>query len=220
MCGRYTLTIDAESLAEHFHLTTIKAYYPRYNIAPGQKVPVIGLNNSGKRGLAFMRWGLIPRWAKEQSVGYKMINARAETVEKKPAFKDSFFHRRCLIPADGFYEWKNANGKKIPYRFILPDKSVFTFAGIWSSWTSPEGNKVLTCCIITTSANEYIKDIHDRMPVILADEEYQEAWLSSNRISELKSLLQPYSGNIYAYQVSKQVNSPHKDNPDCIKVIE
>jgi len=220
MCGRYTLTVNIDYLAEHFELRDTEfEYYPRYNIAPGQNVPVIGLNR-GVKSLAFMRWGLIPKWAKEASTGYKMINARAETVDKKPAFRASFYNNRCLIPADSFFEWQKFKDKKQPVRFVLPNKPLFTFAGLWSLWHAPEGEKVLTCSIITTTANEFIKDIHGRMPVILADKDAQDKWLTWSEADKLKSLLRPYQGKMHSYAVSTRVNSSHNDSPDCIQEVE
>ena len=141
---------------------------PRYNIAPSQSIPVIFNDSNDKRVISLMRWGLIPRWAKEQSIGYKLINARSETIEQKPFFRDSFLQRRCLIPADGFYEWKKQNGKKQPMRIILHNKGIFAFSGVWDYWNSAEGT-IHSCSIITTTANDYIKDIHDRMPVIVVN---------------------------------------------------
>lgn len=220
MCGRYTLTVNSDYLAEHFQLRNTKIeYYLRYNIAPGQNVPVIGLNR-GEKGLAFMRWGLIPPWAKEASAGYKMINARAETVDRKPAFRASFYNSRCLIPADSFFEWKKIGGKKQPVRFILPDKPVFAFAGLWSLWHTPEGEKVFSCSIIATMSNDFVKNIHDRMPVILANKEAQDKWLTWSETGKLKSLLRPYQGKMRSYAVSTRVNSPHNDSPDCIEEVD
>ena len=220
MCGRYTLTVNIDYLIEHFELRDTKLeYYPRYNIAPGQNVPVIGINR-GERGLAFMRWGLIPQWAQEVFTGYKMINARAETVDKKPAFRASFHNNRCLIPADSFFEWHKVKDKKQPVRFVLPDKPVFAFAGLWSLWHTPEGEKVFSCSIVTTTSNEFMKDIHDRMPVILADKHMRDKWLTWSEADKLKSLLHPYQGKMRSYAVSTMVNSPHNDSPDCIQEVE
>lgn len=217
MCGRYTLTIDMDGLVEYFGLgKNGPGHRPRYNIAPGQEVPVIGMNR-GKKGLAFMRWGLIPPWAKEVSTGYKMINARAETVDKKPAFRTSFFKGRCLIPADGFFEWKRTGGQKQPVRFVLPDNPVFAFAGLWSLWHPPEGEKVYSCSIITTGANDFVKSVHDRMPAIIADRDEQDMWLTSSEPETLKSLLRPYRGKMSSHAVSSEVNSPRNDSPACIK---
>lgn len=216
MCGRFTLTAETETIKSYFEIKTQNINHsPRYNIAPSQDIPVI-VNTSQKRTITLMRWGLIPRWAKDKSIGYKMINARAETIEQKPAFRESFFRRRCIIPTDGFYEWKKQGGKKLPMRIVLPDSRLYAFAGIWNSWTSPEGSSIFSCSIITTAANDYIKNIHDRMPVVLAGEEEYKLWLEQSDPALLKELFKPYQGEMIAYPVSTQVNSPKIDNPACI----
>ncbi|WP_066640118.1 SOS response-associated peptidase [Desulfolucanica intricata] len=219
MCGRFTLTAETETIKFHFGIKTQNVNHsPRYNIAPGQDIPVI-VNTSHKRTFTLMRWGLIPSWAKDKSISYKMINARAETIEQRPAFRESFFRRRCIIPTDGFYEWKKQNGKKLPMRIVLTDSRLYAFAGIWDSWTSPEGSSIFSCSIITTKANDCIKDIHDRMPVILAGEEEYKLWLEQSNPALLKELLKPYQGEMITYPVSPQVNSPKVDNPGCIKRV-
>lgn len=219
MCGRFTLYVDSKKLNTVFHLTdNIFDYVPRYNIAPGQNVPVVTQNADG-RVILNMKWGLVPHWAKDAKIGNRLINARAETIDDKPAFKTSFRHRRCLIPADGFYEWKKTNGKQ-PMYISLPDRSVFAFAGIWSQWVPPEGGLINTCSIITTDANGFIKNIHDRMPVMF-DQGWQfRAWFEQNDISLLKKLLQPYAGDLTAHPVSSAVNSPKSDSPQLIERIE
>lgn len=219
MCGRFTLYVDSKKLNTVFHLTdNIFDYVPRYNIAPGQNVPVVTRNADG-RVILYMKWGLVPHWAKEAKIGNRLINARAETIDDKPAFKASFRHRRCLIPADGFYEWKKNNGKQ-PVYISLPDRSVFAFAGIWAQWSPPEGGLINTCSIITTDANGFLKNIHDRMPVMF-DQGWQfRAWLEQNDILLLKKLLQPYTGDLTAYPVSSAVNSPKSDNPQLIERID
>lgn len=217
MCGRYTLTVDAEPLKNNFNLAHCKLdYKPRYNIAPTQGVPVI-IERDNNREALLMRWGLIPHWAKDASFSHKMINARAETIETKPAFKDSFRKRRCLIPADSFYEWKEEKGSKRPFRITLVDKKIFAFAGIWDSWISPQGEEVLSCSIITTQANSFMKQLHHRMPVILANSEQQSKWLTVNSNDQLKSLLIPYQGEMVCYSVGKLINSPQNDTPQCIE---
>ncbi|MDI3534594.1 MAG: hypothetical protein PWQ82_959 [Thermosediminibacterales bacterium] len=220
LCGRYTLTVDGKTLKDFFQIDLEGFdFKPRYNIAPGQSVPVVCGNPDNKK-IFLMRWGLIPEWSKKLSIGYKMINARAETIDKKPAFRNSFYNRRCLIPADGFYEWKKENSKKLPVRIILPDKKIFAFAGIWDCWASTDGSKIFSFSIITTSANDYIKDIHERMPVILAEIDQQNKWLGLNETDKLKNLLKPYDGDIFAYKVSTLVNFPKNDNPHCIKKLK
>jgi putative SOS response-associated peptidase YedK len=171
MCGRYRLSRSKELLAEHFNVEPDDDWEPRYNIAPSQYVPVIRQRPDGpKRWGAQMRWGLIPAWAKDASIGFKMINARAETVATKPAYRDVLRKRRCLIPADGFYEWVKDGRAKTPFCFTMADNSTFAFAGIWDSWRNPQGQTIDTCSIITTTPNALLADIHDRMPVILPDD--------------------------------------------------
>jgi putative SOS response-associated peptidase YedK len=176
MCGRFRLT-RASKLAERFGIEPEDDWVPRYNIAPTQNVEVIRQHpEEPKRFGSRMRWGLIPSWAKDASVGYKMINARAETVATKPSFCEALKKRRCLIPADGFYEWKKEGKTKTPFCFIMADKSLFAFAGIWETWKNPVGQLIETCSIITTTPNALCADVHDRMPVILPDPWY-DLWL-------------------------------------------
>ncbi|MDD4767811.1 MAG: SOS response-associated peptidase [Desulfotomaculaceae bacterium] len=216
MCGRFTLYVDSKKLNTVFHLTNnIFDYVPRYNIAPGQQIAVITQYDGG-RVFSYMRWGLIPPWAKDAKMGYRLINARSETVDNKPAFKVSFRHRRCLIPADGFYEWKKNNAKQ-PVYISMPGKAVFAFAGIWTQWTPPQGSTINSCSIITTAANETIRSIHDRMPVLFDQEQQFQAWLEQNDPLELKKLLQPYAGPLAAYPVSTAVNAAKHDSPQLIE---
>jgi putative SOS response-associated peptidase YedK len=161
---------------------------PNSNISPGQQIPVI--TDGTTRKVELFRWGLIPPWAKDSSVGYKMINARAETIAEKPSFKNAFLHRRCLIPADGFYEWKHQGAKKHPYLFRLLGNKPFTFAGIWETWKDAAGNLISSCAIITTSPNQVVAEYHDRMPVIL-DARTRWLWLQNQPVSELKDMLIP-----------------------------
>lgn len=216
MCGRFTLYVDSKKLNTVFHLTNdIFDYVPRYNIAPGQHIPVITQNNGG-RVFSYMKWGLIPHWAKDAKTGYRLINARAETIDDRPAFRASFRHRRCLIPADGFYEWKKNNGKQ-PVYISMPDLAVFAFAGIWAQWAPPEGGAINSCSIITTAANETIRSIHNRMPVIFAQDQQYRAWLEQDDTSGLKKILQPYTGAMTAYPVSNAVNNVKYDSPQLIE---
>ncbi|WP_287192212.1 SOS response-associated peptidase [Syntrophothermus sp.] len=221
MCGRFTLTADRETIADHFHVDVSEIeHQPRYNIAPGQPVPVIS-GTARERKITMMRWGLIPRWAKDVSIGNKLINARAETIDKKPAFRESFLRQRCLVPADGFFEWKKDDGnKKIPFRIVLPDRKLFAFAGIWDSWVSPTGIKVDSFSVITVEASGDMVSIHERMPAILADEEMQALWLNYRNAVELKRLLVPYAGQLKAYKVSPLVNSPVVDDPRCVAIVQ
>jgi putative SOS response-associated peptidase YedK len=173
MCGRYRLARKKEILAEVFDVGDDGDWSPRYNIAPSQSVPVVRQGATRPvRSFSLMRWGLIPFWAKDAKSAYKMINARAETIAEKPAFREPLLSRRCLIPADGFYEWSKYSKGKSPFCFTLADESVFAFAGIWDRWKNPERELVETCSIITTSANALLSDIHDRMPGILKGENH------------------------------------------------
>lgn len=219
MCGRFILSADYDSIRAAFLLRALIAEHtPRYNIAPGQDILVVTEGSAG-REISGMRWGLIPHCSKDPKAGYKMINARAESIVEKPVYRDSFLRRRCLIPADGFYEWKKVGGKKQPMRIILPDTKVFAFAGIWDYWYPPEGRTVYSCSIITTAASEKIMDVHDRMPVILDSGQAYEAWLCRNEPAALKELLQPYRGEIITHPVSAAVNSPQNDGPQLIERI-
>lgn len=218
MCGRFTLAVELSTMIKVFKLrfkSESFVYSKRYNIAPSQNIPVI-TGKEDQRKISLLRWGLIPHWAKDASIGNRLINARAETIDQKPAFKHSFLQRRCLIPADGFYEWKKQAGRKIPMRITLPDKDVFAFAGIWTRWRAPDGRDVYSCSIITTEPNDFMRDIHNRMPVILAGENDYQTWLESDDVSRLKEMLQPYSNQMTAQKVSSLVNSPKHDHPGLL----
>jgi putative SOS response-associated peptidase YedK len=218
MCGRFVLEISPELLMKVYRLPSIPDWQPRYNIAPGQNVAVIRQHNGGDRALAWLQWGLIPSWAKEQSIGHKMINARCETVHEKPSFKHAFQARRCIIPASGFYEWEKRGPEKIPHYIHLRDHQIMSFAGLWEKWTSSEGKTLETCTILTTAANSLLKKLHDRMPVILHSEEI-ELWLNRgiDDVNRLKGLFHPYpSDQLAEYVVSKAVNHPANDSPACI----
>ncbi|MDX1387432.1 MAG: SOS response-associated peptidase [bacterium] len=220
MCGRYTNTISIKKLAERFGFNTLgDDFRPRYNIAPGQMAPVV-LRRSPNQ-LQMMRWGLVPFWAKEEKIGYKMINARGETVDSKPSFRGPFRKRRCLVLADGFYEWQAVPGakKKIPMRIVLKDRAPFGFAGLWDEWNSSEGQKLHTFTIITTEANAKLKKIHDRMPVILRPED-EPVWLDTDLkdLKKLKALIKPYpEKEMSYYPVGTLVNSPKNDVPECLE---
>jgi putative SOS response-associated peptidase YedK len=218
MCGRFSLFLDAETLQDEFGLTEVSPEYgPHYNVAPTQPVAVI--TNVQNRRMEMMRWGLVPYWAKDPSIGSKMINARSETIQEKPSFKNAFQKRRCLIPADGFYEWlRGAPGKSAstPYYFHLVEHKPFAFAGLWEFWKSAEGQELRTCTIITTSANELVARVHERMPVILTGESLN-TWLSPVPVDRLLSLLKPYPPELMAsYPVSRAVNSPDRDSPELV----
>jgi putative SOS response-associated peptidase YedK len=220
MCGRYRLARKKEILAEIFEVANDVEWAPRYNVAPGQDVPVIRQHaTQPTRSCSLMRWGLVPFWSKDPKAGFKMINARAETIVEKPAFREPLQSRRCLIPADGFYEWAREGKAKSPYCFTLMDDSVFAFAGIWDRWKNPLGETIQTCSIITTSANPLVSGIHDRMPVILEPENY-DVWLDPgfNKIEFLLDFLRPYRAeSMRTWRVSSRVNSVKNDDPACVE---
>ena len=219
MCGRFTLTIEASDLQQEFGLEDIPVdWRPRYNIAPSQPVAVI--SNDQPKTIRMMRWGLIPSWAKDKSIGDRMINARAETLADKPSFKRAFSQQHCLILADGFYEWLREGGKKsaVPYYFHLKTGRTFAFAGLWELWRS-ETENIYSCTIITCEANSLVAPIHDRMPVIL-DEKSRLSWLMPGKISEYQGLLKPFlAENMETFPVSPLVNNPANDAPQCLDVI-
>ncbi|MEG4572558.1 SOS response-associated peptidase [Microcoleus sp. N3A4] len=223
MCGRYTLNTSAKIIAEFFKLSAVPDIQPRYNIAPTQSVATVKVEpEKMQRQFQFMRWGLIPSWAKDMKIGSHTINARSETVAEKPAFRSAIKHRRCLIVADGFYEWLPQGKKKQPYYFQMANSEPFAFAGLWENWESPEGENIVSCSIITTAANSTVQPVHDRMPVILSDSDWQQ-WLdpSVKNAQEVLPLLKPYASEaMKAKAVSAIVNSPIKDSPECIQAIE
>ncbi|MFL6058639.1 MAG: SOS response-associated peptidase [Rubrobacteraceae bacterium] len=217
MCGRYTLASPTERLAEEFGVDASSIELaPTYNVAPTQKVAVV-LEEGGQRRLDVLRWGLIPPWADDPGIGSRMINARSETAPGKPSFRRAFRERRCLIPADGFYEWQRTNGAKQPYYIHMEDGRPFAFAGLWESWSKGEG-EIRTCTILTTGANALVGEVHDRMPVILAHDAY-DVWLDpASERDELTGLLAPYpEDEMEAYPVSRFVNSPSNNDPRCIE---
>jgi putative SOS response-associated peptidase YedK len=223
MCGRFSLNQTGEGLADVFHqLNVVPPVEPRFNIAPSQPVATITATlNNPEPQFHLLQWGLIPSWAKDPTIGNRLINARAETVSEKPSFRAAFKRRRCLILADGFYEWqRQANRKtKQPYYFFLKQHQPFAFAGLWEHWTDPSsGGEVQTCTILTTDANELMDPIHNRMPVILEPEDY-DTWLDPSRYNpgKLQAMLHPYWSDAMAcYAVSTEVNKPQNDRPDCI----
>lgn len=222
MCGRYSLTSSIESLSNMFGTDWTSPFKPRYNIAPTQQALVVRTSPSdNKLHIDHLKWGLIPSWAKDPSIGNHMINARSEKVDEKPSFKSALKHRRCIIPASGFYEWQAVGGKKHPSYFKLKDSEIMMFAGIWDHWKTPDGEVIETFSILTTSSNELIKPLHDRMPVIL-DPEYKDIWLDSqlSEPGQLKCLLLPLKSDLMEmYPVSDLVNSPRNDTSECIQPI-
>ena len=228
MCGRYTLRHTTQQIVARFAVTDVvdatfaemRADAPRYNIAPTQPIAVVTENSP--RALQMMRWGLVPSWAKDPSIGSRLLNARAETLIEKPSFRTALSRRRCIIPADGFYEWKKAGKIKQPLRIRRKDDELFAFAGLWDEWQSPDGSPLRTCTIITVGANSVLADIHDRMPAMLRPED-EAAWLdgSTSAVPELLSLLAPYPDDeIEAYPVSLAVNSVANDNSACIESFD
>ncbi len=222
MCGRFTLATNLGTIAKHFGVSAFPeelGHVPRYNIAPTQTVIVV--SDDGTRHFTQMRWGLIPTWAKDQAIGNRMLNARAETVATKPAFRAALRKRRCLIPADGFYEWHQRGRGKQPFRIVLKSQEPFGFAGLWETWTPPEGKEIRTCTIITTEANELLKPIHDRMPVILT-RQAEAIWLDPTiqDPAQLLPLLTPYPAHeMTAYAVSTKLNNPTNDSAECIEPV-
>ncbi|EAQ81734.1 SOS response-associated peptidase [Blastopirellula marina] len=226
MCGRYTLRTQLNQVLQQFAAESSSATWePRYNIAPTQHAPVV-LIEEERRVLQTMRWGLIPSWAKEASLGAKMINARGETVAEKPAFRAAFKRRRCLIPADGYYEWRRSGAKKQPYYFHQPDDQPFAMAGLWEEWTGEikgETHPWRSFTIITTESNDQTGKIHDRMPAILTEEDW-DLWLDPEFADKprLQKMLHPLADEEYFEidQVSTRVNSPKNDSAECVQVEE
>jgi putative SOS response-associated peptidase YedK len=218
MCGRFALYSDPFTLARRFEAEALSDLRPRYNVAPSQIIPIVR-EEGEKRCFALARWGLIPHWAKDMKIGYSMINARAETMASKPAFRNAFKHRRCLVPADGFYEWQVIPDSKIkqPWFIVLEDRQPMAFAGLWEKWRSPEGDDVESYSIIVTDANELTRPIHDRMPVILAPENWGAWFETEAKDAEcLQNLLKPYPPEgMKAWPVNTTVNSPRNDSVEC-----
>ena len=217
MCGRFTQAAPNETVAELFQLPSVPALAPRYNIAPTQDVAAVRAGVAGGRELVALRWGLLPSWASERSVAARMINARAETLADKPAFRAAFRSRRCLVVADGFYEWQRLGGRKQPHFVGFGDGRPFGLAGLWERWTGEEGGPVESCTIVTTAANEVVAPLHDRMPVILEPGEFA-LWLDPEvrNPEALRPLLRPHAaGAMCAYPVSPLVNDPARDLPAC-----
>jgi putative SOS response-associated peptidase YedK len=221
MCGRYSFTLPPEAMRGLFDAPCALNLHPRYNIAPTQLAPVIGLDEEGARQVRMMRWGLVPRWTKDLKSLPLLINARSEGIAEKPSFRDAFARRRCLVPADGFYEWCTVQSKaKAPWRIVLEDRPAFAFAGVWEAWKSPEGETLKSFAIATTDANETLRPIHDRMPVILS-QPAERAWLDRQATrDQLLALLRPYAdGKMRAYRIATRVNSVRNDDPSLIEPV-
>lgn len=224
MCGRFTLTATVDQLIDRFDIEYFleqENFQPSYNIAPSQSVLAV-INNGRHNKMGFLRWGLIPPFAKDISIGNKMINARSETLLEKPSFRTAYKKKRCLIIADSFYEWKRLDEKKkIPMRIKLKSEELFAMAGLWENWKSPEGKSIFSCTVITTTPNKLVGDIHDRMPVILRPED-EKIWLDPmiNDTHLLEQLMGPLDENLMeVYEVSSLVNSPKNNSIELIQRI-
>jgi putative SOS response-associated peptidase YedK len=219
MCGRFALTVDPADLKEEFQNFAFPTQFiPRFNIAPSQ--PILAIPNNGKNKADFFVWGLIPSWAKDPAIGNRLINARGETLSEKPSFRGSYKYKRCLILADGFYEWKAQPGTKTktPYFIHMKDRKPFAFAGLWDEWNGSDGSQVQSCTIITTGPNELMATLHDRMPVILNPKDYDH-WLdtSPQTPDKLQPLIRPFpAGQMAAYPVSTMVNKPDVDRAELV----
>jgi putative SOS response-associated peptidase YedK len=221
MCGRFTLRAPAERVQREFQLEEVPSMEARYNIAPTQSVLAVR-RASAELEAVMLKWGLIPSWAKDASIGAKLINARSETVAEKPSFREAFLRRPCLIPADGFYEWQRRGDRKQPYYFRFTDERLFAFAGLWEKWRTPEGQSLESCSILTTQANELLGAVHDRMPVILHPETY-DLWLDGDvRKQGLRQeLLRPFpAAEMTAYPVSASVNSPRHQGEGLVLPLQ
>lgn len=228
MCGRFYLDVPRDIFLAHYQLEDTSILPPRrYNIAPSQNILAVRTIDGGERTVSLLHWGLIPSWSKEEEPHYSMINARADTVDSKPAYRSAFKKRRCLIPVSGFYEWQLRGQYKQPYIITMKEQdgenaTLFSLAGLWEHWESKEGRVIESCSIIVTDANEVLKPIHDRMPVIIDKKDYT-AWLDPENqdTNTLKTLLNPYpSSSMKAYPVSRRMNDPSHDEADCIKPVE
>jgi putative SOS response-associated peptidase YedK len=220
MCGRYVRTATAAEIADLFKLIEVPPVEPRYNIAPSQEVLAVRQTPEHlQRKLVALRWGLIPSWVDDPKIGNRLINGRAETAAEKPAFRSAFRSRRCLVAATGFYEWQKRDGQKQPYYIGLQGGGPFAFAGLWERWHSPEGEEVETCTILTTDANEVMRPIHDRMPVVLDPRDFAR-WLDRDvkDPAKVQGLLRPYPAEaMFAYPVSRWVNDPKHEDPRCLE---
>ncbi len=221
MCGRFALRLPPKSMAEQFDIDEPLDFAPRYNIAPTQ--PVLALRgrpgHESKKEFGFFHWGLIPFWAKDPSIGYRLINARSETAAEKPSFREAFKYRRCLISADGFYEWQKLREQKRPFFFHMKENREFAFAGLWEHWSGPDGSEIESCAILTTDANALMAPVHNRMPVIIAPEDY-ELWLFADmrKKDDLTKLLSPFAEeSMEAFPVTARVNNPRNEGPACVE---
>jgi putative SOS response-associated peptidase YedK len=220
MCGRFNLTASSQQILDHFQLKRISHYEVSFNIPPGQQIlNVVQLDNGSRKGV-YLHWGLIPSWSKDSKIAHRLINARAETLKEKPSFRAAYKKRRCLIPATGFFEWQQTENGKQPYHIHHPDNSLFAFAGLWEHWEH-EKETIYSCTIITTNANKFMQPIHQRMPVIIAPDDYH-AWLvKKTPINTLETIL-----TADAYQqmqltpISTRVNNPAHNDSDCLLPVD
>jgi putative SOS response-associated peptidase YedK len=224
MCGRYRLSRRKQIIEEHFdNVSSEEDWSPRYNVAPTQPVPIIRQHpKEPRRELSVVRWGLIPSWAKDASGAAGMINARSESAATKPAFRDALKSRRCIVPADGFYEWSRAGKTKQPYCFEVNEGELFAFAGLWERWKDPSGNWIRTCAILTTTPNSMTSAVHDRMPVILKPDDY-DLWLDPGftEVAAVTEMLKPYDARqMRSYPVSTRINQAANDDEECAKAVE
>lgn len=219
MCGRFQLSVKGKQISERFNVEVFdEKYSPMYNCAPSQNLPII--TNVEPEKINYFKWGLVPFWSKDSKIGFNLINARSENIEEKPAFKSAFAKRRCLIPANGFYEWKKVGKQKIPHRIFLKNENIFAIAGIWETWKDAEDRLLNSFSILTTTPNSLMRNIHNRMPVILNKHD-EQAWLFENDEQYLKSLCQPFDAlKMEAYQISPKVNSPLNNTLDIIEKYE
>jgi putative SOS response-associated peptidase YedK len=222
MCGRFTITLEPAFFQQELDLGSIPVeWVPRYNAAPRQNIPVV--RDAESRNVAMLRWGLIPSWAKDPEIGMRMINARSETLLEKPSFRSALAKRRCLILADGFYEWQKSDqhgAPKAPFYFQLKDGKPFAFAGLWESWHPAEGEEIQSCTIITCQPNDLVAQVHNRMPVIL-DRSNCYDWLTAKPVPELQAMLLPYPPEkMTARPVSQWVNNPRLDDERCVQPLE
>ncbi len=223
MCGRVTLRSDISVVGEEFGIRgehALHGFKPSYNLSPGRDVLAVVRN--GENRLALFRWGLVPSWAEDPSIGNRLINARAETLAAKPAFREAFLNRRCLVVSDGFYEWKKERGRSVPFFITMKDGKPFGIAGLYETWRAPDGCDIATCTVITTDSNGLLRPLHDRMPAIIPAQE-RDAWLDPGTKDPraLATLLKPFGEeNMEAYEVSTLVNSAAHDSPECIRPLK
>jgi putative SOS response-associated peptidase YedK len=219
MCGRFTITVAPAEVARVLELAEVPAFRPRYNAAPTQSILAARVDQQGRREAVFLRWGLVPHWADDVAIAHRLINARSETAAVKPSFREALRKRRCVIPADGFFEWQKDGKRRLPFRFRRPDGSLFLLAGLWEQRERPGEEPLETCTILTTEANAVVRPLHDRMPVIVAPESLA-AWLKPGVLATTEPFFHPApDGLLLAERVSERVNSPRLDDPACIEPV-